>query len=38
MAPSVAVGLGRLRSNFLATNSAPPGAAREGVLDACTGV
>ena len=38
MAPSEAVELGGLRSNSLAADNAPPGAALDGVLDVCAGV
>jgi hypothetical protein len=38
MAPGEAVELGGLRSNSLAADNAPPGAALDGVLDDCAGV
>jgi hypothetical protein len=38
MALTKAVELGGLRSNSLAADNAPPGAALDGVLDVCAGV
>jgi hypothetical protein len=38
MAPGEAVELGGLRSNSLAADNAPPGAALDGALDVCVGV
>jgi hypothetical protein len=38
MAPGEAMELGGLRSNSLAADNAPPGAALDGVLDVCAGV
>jgi hypothetical protein len=38
MAPGEAMELGGLRSNSLAADNAPPGAALDGVLDVYTGV
>jgi hypothetical protein len=38
MAPGEAVELGGLRSNSLAVDNTPPGAALDGVLDVCTGM
>jgi hypothetical protein len=38
MAPGEAVELRGLRSNSLAADNAPPGAALDGALDVCVGV
>jgi hypothetical protein len=38
MAPGEAVELGGLRSNSLAADNAPPGAASDRALDVCAGV
>jgi hypothetical protein len=38
MAPGEAIEFGGLRSNSLATDSVPPGAALDGALDVCAGV